>query len=93
MTRGEKTILVGFGSLLIGVPIAMAINILTEYFFIIETEYCYEYRFPKIAWLLDFFYDGYHYDTNLFNLLLTFAAGCYLANRLIKFILKPILFF
>lgn len=85
MTSSERSILIGFGTFIIGIPISIGIGMLIEYLFILDTEYCYEYRFPKLSWLLDFFYDGYHYDANLLNFLLTFTVGFYISNRLIKF--------
>lgn len=90
MTRVGRNILIGFGTFVIGICIAIGINMITEYLFIVDNGYCYEYRFPKLSWLLDFLYEGYHYDTNLFNFLLTLLLGFYIANRLIKFSLKRI---
>jgi len=77
-------------SVFFGIPTAIVINIITEYIFIVDNGNCYEYRFPKLSWLLDFFYDGYHYDTNLFNFLLTLLLGTFIVNRLIKIIIRII---
>ena len=90
MSKIQRNIIIGFGTFIIGITIAIGINMITEYLFIVDTEYCYEYRFPKLSWLFDFFYDGYHHDTNLLNFLLTLLFGFYIAYRLIKFLLKMI---
>lgn len=86
MSKIQRNIIIGFGTFIIGIPIAIGINMITEYLLIVDNGNCYEYRFPKLSWLLDFFYDGYHYDTNLLNFLLTLIFGFYIAYRLMKFI-------
>ena len=85
MTKIQSNILIGLGTFIFGIPIAIGINMIIEYLFIIDNGNCYEYRFPKLSWLLDFFYDGYHYDTNLLNFILTFTLGFYTAYYLMKF--------
>lgn len=75
-------------SILLGFPLAILINIFTEYLFIVDNGYCYEYRFQKLSWFLDFFYDGYHHDTNLINFLFTLLLGVYLAYLIISSIIK-----
>ena len=90
MSKIQRNILIGFGTFIVGIPIAIGINMLTEYLFIVDNGNCYEYRFSKISWLLDIFYDGYHHDTNMLNFILTFIFGFYIANRLIKYSLNVI---
>jgi len=75
-------------SFILGIPIAIGINVFTEFLFIVDNGDCYEYRFPKLARLLDFFYEGFHHDTNLLNFALTFALGFYIAYIIIKHLVK-----
>jgi len=86
MTKTQSNILICIATFIIGIPIAIGINMLTEYLFIVDNGNCYEYRFPKLSWLLDCFYEVYHHDTNLLNFLLTLILGFYIGYYLIKFL-------
>lgn len=52
--------------------------------FIVENPYRFEYRFNKIDFILDYFYEGYHYEATLLNLILTFILSIYLSYKIIK---------
>jgi hypothetical protein len=52
--------------------------------FIVENPYRFEYRFNKIDFILDYFYEGYHYEATLLNLILTFILSIYLSYIIIK---------
>ena len=54
MTKIQSNILIGLGTFIFGIPIAIGINMIIEYLFIIDNGNCYEYRFPKLSCLLDF---------------------------------------
>lgn len=85
MTKTQIKIL----SFFIGIPIVLGLDIVLNKLFIIETAYCYEYRFPKLSWLLDIFFDEYHHDTNGLYLIVIVALGVFIAYKLLMFIVKP----
>lgn len=58
--------------------------------FIMETPYRFEYRFNKIDFILNYFYEGYHYEATILNLILTLILSIFLSYTLIKNIMKYI---
>jgi hypothetical protein len=84
MTKIHINILASFLSL----PEFLGIIILTQILFFTDDGNCIEYRFEGLAWILDFFFDGYHYDANLFYFALIFVLSFGIAKSIIKHLIK-----
>ena len=77
-------------SFFLGIPITLGVNFVLNYILIVDTKYCFEYRFPKLSWLLDIFFDGHHYDPNGLYFILIVTLGCFISYKLLCFIFKPV---
>ena len=84
MTKIEKYTLTGLFNLLLGLPSALYINSFIESYLVIDGLYCYEYRFPKLSWFLDFFYYGHHYEWTFLNYFITLFFGIILSYFYVK---------
>lgn len=90
MNYTQKLILIRFFSFILSFPFFIGINLVIENIFIVETPNCYDYRFPKLAWFLDFFYEGYHYDRNVFSIILSYVFSLYFATKFLMLLSKKI---
>jgi hypothetical protein len=90
MNSIQKRIVIRFISLILSFPFFIGLNIIIENIFIVETAYCYDYRFPKLAWFLDYFYEGYHYDRNIFSNVLSYTFSLYFAHKFMLLLSKKI---
>lgn len=88
MLISRNELLLRIGTVLFGLPLSVAIFSLTEKLFITDNGFCDEYRFPQLAFILDFFYEGYHYEATILNILSTFVLGFCLAYFFVKFLIK-----
>ena len=52
--------------------------------FIKETPFGFEFRFEKIEFILKYFYEGYHLEATLLNLILTLLISVFISYSLIK---------
>ncbi len=55
-----------------------------EIIFIKETPFGFEFRFEKIKVILNYFYEGYHLEATLLNLILTLLISVFISYSLIK---------
>lgn len=76
-------------SFFLGIPIFIGIIWLLNYLLIVDNGYGYVYRFPQLCWLLDFFFEGHHLESNLLYFIITFSLGIFIAYKLLFFIFKP----
>lgn len=59
-----------------------------EIIFIKETPFGFEFRFTKLENILVNFYEGYHYEATLLNLVLTLLFSIFISYSLIKNVWK-----
>lgn len=86
MTKIQLKIL----SFFLGIPIGFGIGALISCLLFVETDFGTEYRFDKLSWFGDLFFDGYHYDSNGYYYILILVLGIFTALKLLKFIIKPV---
>ncbi|RBA28596.1 hypothetical protein DPN68_06170 [Flavobacterium tibetense] len=55
-----------------------------EKIFIVETSYGFEYRFSELDWILNYFYEGYHYEATLLNIIMTLLLSIYISYLIVK---------
>ena len=55
-----------------------------EKVFIVDTPFGFKYRFSESESILNYFYEGYHYEATLLNLLITLILSVYLSYTIIK---------
>ena len=55
-----------------------------EIIFIKETPFGFEFSFEKIKVILNYFYEGYHLEATLLNLILTLLISVFISYSLIK---------
>ncbi len=85
MTKIQLKIL----SFFIGIPIGLCISFGFTNFLFIETDFGTRYRFDELSWFGDFFFDGYHYDSNGYYYILILTLGIVVAYKILLFIFKP----
>ena len=88
MSNIHKNILIGLFSFVSGIPVAIFINAYINDIIFVDNGNTLEYRFPKFSWLFGLFYEVYHDEPNLLNLIITFICGLYITYLLYKLLRK-----
>ncbi len=55
-----------------------------ETIFIKETPFGFEFRFTKLENILIYFYEGYHYEATVINLIITLFLSVYISYLIVK---------
>lgn len=88
MSNIHRNIIIVLFSFFSGVPIAILINTCIYDIIFIDNGNTLEYRFPKFSWLYRLFYEEYHDEPNLLNIIITFIIGVYITFLLYKLLIK-----